>query len=208
MYTLYFLPDACSLATQAILHELKQPVDLVHKQDADDYDALNLAGTVPVLVDQNRVLTEGGAILLYLLDKHQNTLIAQSGDARQQAIENLLFANASMHPAYGRLFFIQQHISDEQAKAQAYEAAARGISKLWTVIERKLGDSRYLGGENPSPADFMLAVYSRWGQVFPVDITIGSNTSNMLDRVMARDSFRLALQREDAYQPVNASVGS
>ena len=34
MYTLYFLPSACSLTTQAILNELNQPVALIHKGEA------------------------------------------------------------------------------------------------------------------------------------------------------------------------------
>lgn len=34
MYTLYFLPGTCFLATQAILNKLIQPVELVHKGEA------------------------------------------------------------------------------------------------------------------------------------------------------------------------------
>lgn len=199
MYTLYFLPGACSLATQAILNELNQPLELIHKQDADNYDALNPAGTVPVLIDQNRVLNEGAAILLYLLDKHENHLIAKDGEKRQEAIENMLFANASMHPAYSRLFFIERNITNTEGKQQALAAAANSISNLWAVVEKKLQGKRYLGGETVSPADFMLSVYSRWGQSFPVNIAIGANTRRMIDSVIARDSFQKALQREGEY---------
>lgn len=199
MYTLYFLPGACSLATQAVLNELQQEVKLVHKQDAPDYTQLNPAGTVPVLVDNGRVLNEGVAILLYLLEKHDNTLLPNDAEARQQAIENMLFANASMHPAYGRLFFIENNLSANAAKQEAFSAAATAISNLWQVIEARLGTQRFLGGEQPSPADFMLTVYSRWGQAFPVDIQIGPRTRAMLDAVAARDSFVRALEREHHY---------
>jgi len=68
----------------------------------------------------------------------------------------------------------------------------------------KLQDKSYLGGDAPSPADFLLAVYSRWGQIFPVAITIGSYTRLMIDSVLARDSFQQALQREIAYQAIAA----
>ena len=34
MYTLYFLPGTCSLATQATLYKLIQPVELIHKGEA------------------------------------------------------------------------------------------------------------------------------------------------------------------------------
>lgn len=105
MYTLYFIPGACSLATQAILNELDQESTLVHKLEADHFETLNPVGTVPVLVDGDKVLNEGVAIILHLLNKHKNRLIPERGDARHQAIEHMMFANATMHPAYGRLFF-------------------------------------------------------------------------------------------------------
>ncbi len=200
MYTLYFLPGTCSLATQAILHELNQPVELIHRQDADNYETLNPAGTVPVLIDQNRVLNEGVAILLHLLDKHDNDLLPRDGAQRQQAIENMMFANASMHPAYGRLFFIDRHITHTETKQQALAAAAGAINKLWQAVETKLRGETYLGNDTPSPADFLLAVYSRWGEFFPVDITIGPNARRMIDQVTARASFQQALQRENLYR--------
>jgi len=204
MYTLYFIPGACSLATQAILNELNQAVELIHKEDADNYDVLNPVGTVPVLIDQNRVLNEGVPILLYLLDKHENKLIARDGEDRHQAIENMMFANASVHPAYGRLFFAEGNITNNEGKQQAFDAAASAINKLWAAVEDKLQGQAYLGGDFVSPADFLLAVYSRWGQSYPVDIVIGPNTRKMIDAVISRDSFQTALQRESDYRAVTA----
>ncbi len=138
MYTLYFIPGACSLATQAILNELNQESTLVHKLEADHFETLNPAGTVPVLVDGDMVLNEGVAIILHLLNKHKNNLIAESGDARHQAIENMLFANATMHPAYGRLFFAQANVNDAAARQQVFDSAAVAINRLWQVVEAKL----------------------------------------------------------------------
>lgn len=199
MYTLYFIPGACSLATQAILNELNQESTLVHKLEADHFETLNPAGTVPVLVDGDMVLNEGVAIILHLLNKHKNNLIAESGDARHQAIENMLFANATMHPAYGRLFFAQANVNDAAARQQVFDSAAVAINKLWQVVEAKLEHMPYLGGHDISAADILLAVYSRWGDFFPVDIVLGPRSWQMVDAVLKRDSMQLALQREEAY---------
>jgi len=199
MYTLYFIPGACSLATQAILNELNQESTLVHKLEADHFDTLNPAGTVPVLVDGDKVLNEGVAIILHLLNKHKNNLIAESGDSRHQAIENMLFANATMHPAYGRLFFAQANVKDAAARQQVFDSAAVAINKLWQVVEAKLEKMPFLGGQDISPADILLAVYSRWGDFFPVDIVLGPRSRQMVDAVLKRDSMQLALQREEAY---------
>lgn len=220
MYTLYYSPSACSLATQVVLHELGQAVEIKNVQQLDNFKAINPVGAVPVLVDHSlsntgegytdKTLTEGAAIILYLLNKHENTLLPAQGYARQQGIENLMFANATMHPSYSRLFFIAQHISDEtihdkKIKQAAFDTTAESINYLWQVVEQKLvaleNDEKFLGGsflggKKPSAADILLAVYSRWGASFPVEITLGPKVQKMLAAVFALPSFEKALAAE------------
>lgn len=206
MYTLYYLPSACSLATQVVLHELDQAVEIIDKQQVDNFKTINPVGTVPVLVDnsdtssQGTTRREGAAVMLYLLNKHPNTMLPATGEAREQAIQDIMFANATMHPAYGVLFFIAQNMSDKnagkQAKKSAFNAAAQAISSLWQVVEQQLEKQTFLGGDQPSAADIMLTVYSRWGANFPVEIQIGPNTQRMLQSVQAMPSFQRALTAE------------
>ena len=220
MYTLYYSPSACSLATQVVLHELGQTVEIKNVQQLDNFKAINPVGAVPVLVDHSlsnteegytdKTLTEGAAIILYLLNKHKNTLLSAQGYARQQGIENLMFANATMHPSYSRLFFIAQHIGDEsihdkKIKQAAFDTAAESINYLWQVVEQKLvaleNDEKFLGGsflggKKPSAADILLAVYSRWGASFPVEITLGPKVQKMLAAVFTLPSFEKALAAE------------
>ena len=203
MYKLYFLPSACSLATQVVIRELDQNVELVARDSDDNFSRLNPAGTVPVLIDDDLVLNEGAAILFYLLDKHPNSLMPAEENARLQATENILFANATMHPAYGRLFFVAQNVTDEDAKTQAFNAAAKAINALWQVVEDKLAHQPFLGGANPSAADILLAVYQRWGASFPVDIVLGPKAQGMVDAVHAMPSFVAALAAEDAVAASN-----
>ena len=197
MYTLYYLPNACSLATQVVLHELNQEVEIIDKQKVENFTAINPVGSVPVLVDNNRTLREGVAILLYLLDKHQNTMLPVTGTAREQTIQDMMFANATMHPAYGRLFFIAQNLSDEKIKQSAFEVAAQAIDSLWQVVEQQLEKQKFFGGDQPSAADILLTVYSRWGASFPVDIELGAKTQKMVDAVMLMPSFQRALAAEE-----------
>ena len=198
MYTLYYLPGACSLATQVILHELDQAVEIIDKQKVDDFTSINPVGTVPVLVDNGNARREGAAVILYLLNKHQNTMLPATGAARDIAIQDIMFANATMHPAYSRLFFIAQNISDELAKQSAFEAAAQAVTSLWQVVEQQLANQKFLGGDQPSAADIMLTVYSRWGASFPVDILLGHNSQKMLDAVQAMPNFQRALAAEQS----------
>jgi len=196
MYTLYYIPNACSLATQVVIHELGQPVELINPQQVDDFSAINPVATVPVLVENNHVHREGAAVILYLLDKHPNTMLPAAGAPRDKAIQDIMFANATMHPAYSRLFFIDQHIRDQTAKQSAFAAAAEAITRLWQVVEQQLAEQDFLGGEKPAAADIMLAVYCRWGASFPVDLPLGDNTRAMLKAVQAMPNFQRALAAE------------
>lgn len=196
MYTLYYLPDACSLATQVVLLELGQEVEIINKQSVKDYESINPVGDVPVLVENGVTRKEGAAILLHLLNTHSNKMMPTEGLEKERAVQNILFANATMHPAYGRLFFIGNNIHEDAAKQAAYEAAAGAINHLWSVVEQQLKDQDFLGGKHPSAADIMLTVYSRWGGSFPVDIQMGPNTQRMVAAVLALPTFQQAQANE------------
>jgi glutathione S-transferase len=190
VYTLYYSQGACSVATQVVLRELGQEVNIIDVAKLNDFKTINPVGSVPVLIDGNNTLTEGAAIMLHILNKHKSSLFPENENDRQQAIQHIMFANATMHPAYGRLFFLGQNISDEKAQQVAFNVAADSINQLWQVVENQLANKNFLGGDTPSAADIMLAVYSRWGGYFPVVITFGEKTSKMLSAVQAMPSFK------------------
>ncbi len=200
MYTLYYSPGACSVATQVILRELDQEVEIIDAQQHDNFKAINPIGAVPVLIDGDKALTEGAAIILHLLNKHKNSLFPENENGRQQAIQDIMFANATMHPAYGRLFFLSQHVHDKKAQQESLNSAAEAINQLWQVIEKQLVDKSFLGGNSPSAADIMLSVYSRWGAYFPVDIIFGEKTSKMLEAVQAMPNF---IKTDEAEQAIS-----
>lgn len=196
MYTLYFSPGACSLATQIILRELNQTVELVSKAKLVDYSQVNPLGAVPALGVDGKILTEGAAIILYLLSQHPSKLLPSAAEARQQAIEQLMFANATVHPAYSKLFFIAANLADGEAKHQAFNVAAGQLNKLWQRVEDLLAEQPYLGGQNASPADILLSVYENWGQFFPVTIALGPRSQAMIARVRSRPSYVAAVAAE------------
>lgn len=196
MYTLYYMPGACSLATNTVLRELKQDFNLIDKNKVSDFKSINPIGAIPVLKDGDMVIREGVAILLHLLSKHENNLLPSSGKGYLEGLQNMLFANATMHPAYGRLFFIAGNIDDGNAKAAAFSAAADAINGLWSVVESQLQDKPFLGGNSYSVADILLTVYASWGQYFPVDINIGERAQKMIDAVSELETFKQASAEE------------
>jgi glutathione S-transferase len=196
MYRLYYSPGACSLAIHALLNELEQEVELIDRKHAADFDRFESHGMVPVLVDDDQVIREGAAIILYLLEKHQHRMLPPSGPERARFIEWLMFANATLHPAYGRLFFLGSSLEDGTVKQHALNAASDTISALWAAVDRQLNRTPFVCGERICIVDMMLAVYASWGAYFPVDIHMSDKVKGMLEAVKAHPAFVKALEDE------------
>ncbi|MES2983813.1 MAG: glutathione S-transferase family protein [Pseudomonadota bacterium] len=203
MYTLYGMTGSCSMAVHVVLNELGETPTMVDVRVPDgqprpaEFLAINPRGNVPVLVDGDIVLREGGAIISYLLDKHDSPMLPKSGAGRAKALEWLMFANASMHPAYGRVFFTLRTISDAAAKEEALTAALAQIDKLWADVDAQLAKTSFICGNEVSAADILLAVIANWGMdSFAKRLTLGDNVKRMLRAVTARPAYQTAIAQE------------
>jgi len=191
------------MATHVLLNELKQPVTLedvsvpAGKPRSHEFLEINPRGNVPVLVDGDLILREGAAILLYLLEKHKSPLLPKDSVKRAKAIEMLMFANASLHPAYGKAFFVLRTLSNETSKKEAFAAVLEQINKFWKDLDTTLADSKFTCGEEMTVADILITVIANWGITgFPESPTLGENVKRMIKEVIALPSYQKALQEE------------
>ena len=202
MYTLYGMTGSCSMAVHAILNELNVPHEVKDVRVAEgqqrpaEFLKANPRGSVPVLVEGDFVIREGGAIISYLLDTHNSPMMPKSGHARATALEWLMFANATMHPAYGRVFFLMHTPMDATAKEQLLNVAFEKINTLWADVDAQLGKNPYVCGKECSAADILLTVIANWLATHNGKITFGSNCTRMFKAVSARPAFQKALSEE------------
>ncbi len=201
MYTLYGKNGTCSMAVHALLNELNQPTTYIHSFDADgkasaELRALNPVGQIPVLKDGDIVMTEGAAIMSYLLDKHESAMLPKSGAGRAAALQWLAFANATMHPAYGRVFFLKYNLGAEAAKSPLMATAVQKINDLWAVVDAQLAKHAYVTGDSISAADILLTVIANWTQNVPGTVTFGANVTRLLKEVSARPAYQKTLAAE------------
>jgi glutathione S-transferase len=202
MYKLYYSPGACSMAVHVALNECNQQVALekvnIREKRTPEFLKINPRGHVPVLVDGDLVIREGAAILIYLLEKHQSALLPKSGKERATALEWLCFCNSTLHPSYSRCFFLMRNTEDAKAKEQLLGVATAMLNKLWGEIEERLGKTAYLAGDNITIADILMTVIANWNDHLPspASITIGPRTKKLLQAVIARPSYKKALEVE------------
>jgi glutathione S-transferase len=210
MYKLYYSPGSCSMAVHIALLECNQKVDLERvdtmagQQRTPEYLKINPRGQVPVLIEGDHVIREGAAILIHVLEKHQNPLLPRGGKERTAALEWLMFCNATLHPAYARCFFLKRNATDGAEKEKLMDVAAAMINKLWEEVEHQLGRHTYLCGDQITMADILLTVIANWSPNVPRPINFGPHTKKLFKAVIVRPAYKKAMETEQVEYKVAA----
>jgi glutathione S-transferase len=202
-YKLYYAPGACSLAVHALLNELKLPYT-TQKIDTKaprtpEFLKINPRGAVPVLEIDGKILREGAAIIITLLETNKSPLLPSEGFERAKALEWLSFANSTLHPAYGRGFGLGYLPVDDKTKDTILNTKiVPQIQKYWDEVETQVKkEGGYLAGKQPTAADFLVTVIANWTpMLFGDKIKFGPGTQNLLRSISARPSYQKALSDE------------
>lgn len=200
MMKLYYSTGACSFAIHAVLNECGAEFDAQRveiskgENKTPEFLKLNPRGQVPVLVDGDTVLREGGAVMMYIADKFQSPLLPQSGAAKLAAIEWMMFCNATLHPAYSVCYGLMRQELDAAAKDKMMATARAKIQTLWDDVEAQLNKTEYIAGNEITVADFMLCTMANW--VMAAQPNFGPKTKALIQKVTARPSYQAALSEE------------
>lgn len=210
MYKLYSIAGSCSTGIHVLMRKLGQPVEIVMRSEIDDYAQLVPTNQVPALQSGDRLLTEGASIALYLLERHGE--LPQEVEARSELRQWLMFNYATLHPAYSKLFTVGGTMADGPEKNALMQVLAERVSELWQIVEARLlarsqaehnsaqqnrTGQTYVFGDQPSLIDYLLAVYSRWGDNFPtLNIELGEHTQRLIAHVMQLPEFVTAAEAE------------
>lgn len=196
MYTLYYKPGACSMAVHVILNELGVPFEAVKQDDlkSPEFLKLNPRGQIPLLVVDGEPVKEGAAMITWLLDTHDKDgrLMPKSGLPRAKALEWLMWNNASLHPASGKMFWLGKSGLDEKTRTELSKIFTGQLQALWDEADVRLAKTKYLAGESITAADILMAVIANWG----LPVTLGANVKRVLKDVIARPAYQKTLKAE------------
>jgi glutathione S-transferase len=201
MYTLYSKAGSCSMAVHVLLLELGQKVQVEPFKLADGSAnpkllAINPRGGVPAIQKGDVAMFEGGAILSWLCDEHDSPLMPRRGAARAKALQWLMFANATMHPAYGQAFFVNAQAIDQADKMALLNVIGSKVQDLWQVVDDQLAQGDYVCGNAMTVADILLSVIANWTSKLGVEVTFSPRLKAYFARVSGRGSFQEALAEE------------
>ncbi len=186
MLTLYFAPGASSMAVHIALHEIGVPFEARpisfrrREHQTPDFLAINPEGKVPVLLIDDRPLTEVAAILYYLARRFPEAGLLPAGDieAEAQAISWMSFIASTLHPA----------------RARGLEHAV----KIYGLADRKLGDRPWAVGRYSIADIHLFRLYWRFANsLHPAPGTFPHLEAHY-DRMMARPAVQRVCALESA----------
>ncbi|MEM7280061.1 MAG: glutathione S-transferase family protein [Pseudomonadota bacterium] len=197
MYRLYSIPGSCSTGIHVLLNKLGQKVEIVRRDDVEDYSEIVPTNQVPALSVADELLTKGSAIALYLLEEHG--VAPLPGKETREFRQWLLFNYATLHPTYSKLFMagVANVVEDPENRAILIDHVSDRLSTLWSIVDKRLEGREFVVGDAPTIVDYLLAVYANWGNSVPeADIKIGPNARRLIEQVIALPEFKTAVERE------------
>lgn len=141
------------------------PIDIGNGDQFDpDFLRISPNNRIPAIVDPDGpegkplMLMESGAILFYLAEKHGRFLPAE-GHARYTTIQWLMWQMGGLGPMLGQAHHFLQYAPEKIEYAM--KRYANEANRLYGVLDRRLGESRYLAGEEYSIADMAAWPWTR-----------------------------------------------
>ena len=146
------------------LEEMGLPYEIVgidhpnHDLERDDFRALNPFGQVPVIDDDGVVVTESGAILLYLAEKF-GEFIPREGAQRAECLSWLFWQMGSapyLGGGFGHFYAYAPSKMEYPINRFAMET-----KRQLDVLDKRLAQTRFIAGDDYTIAD--IAIWPWYG---------------------------------------------
>lgn len=199
MYTVYTIPGSCSSGITVLLEKLQLEYEPVKREDVKDYQDIVPTNQVPALkTPDGQIITEGAAIVLYLLEKHESSMLPEDLSKKAEFLRWLMFNYATLHPAYGKMFAVLYRIQmDDAQKGEVLKQLSAGVISLWAILDKELENKKFITGDEPTIIDYLATVYASWGKGFKdIDLPLGKNVERMVTEVANLPEFQAGYSKE------------
>lgn len=166
MYRLHsFCQSGNSFKVAFTLRALRQPWEAVfvdymqggQTRKAEWREGVNEMGEAPVLEDGDKRLSQSGAILSYLADKH-GQFGGRNADERYEVLRWLLFDNHKFTSYFATYRFMKAF--GATPPDPAVMAFLRGRAEgAFAIVDKHLAGRSYMVGDAPTIADFSMSAY-------------------------------------------------
>ena len=203
MIDLYTWPTPNGHKIQIALEELGLPYTVIAvdigegDQFKPEFLKISPNNRIPAIVDHDgpkgkpMALFESGAILIYLAEK-TGKLLAAKGNARYAAIQWLMFQMGGIGPMLGQAHHFRTYAREKIPYAiERYTSEAK---RLYSVLDRRLGEAAYLAGADYGIADIATFPWLRSWEKQGVTLPDYPNVQRWFDAIAARPAVQRGLQ--------------
>jgi len=162
--------------------------------DSPEYLAMNPNGLVPTLRDGELVVWESHAIVRYLSAEYGSGLLYPM-EARDRAMADQWtdWTATTFQPAWIAVFWNKVRTPQAEQDAATIERAVAAASRCFAIMDRRLGEAPYLGGEQLSYADIVAGVAMYRWTTMDIDRLALANVEAWHRRLEERAAFRKAV---------------
>jgi GST-like protein len=187
------------------LEEMELPYELVPidtrkgEQHEPAFLTINPNAKLPAIIDGDAVVFDSNAILLYLAQKTGKFLPAPTPAAHGQLLSWLMFVASGIGPYSGQSVHFR-NVAPEP-KEYAVNRYTFEAQRHWGILERRLGERRFMLGDDYTIVD--MAVWG-WSRLIPVVLGPDAmprfpHLQRHLDEIGARPAAARALALKDRH---------
>ena len=198
MITLHYTATANGLKAAIALEEMGLEYQVIDyplfegRHLTPEFRRLNPNCKLPLIVDDESgagaepmIIFETGAILLYLADK-TGLFMPKDGPARWEVVKWLIWQVAGHGPMNGQAHHFLRYAPEGEDYAIA--RYVNEATRLLNVLEYRLRDSNYLGGEQYSIADIAAWPWVQASWLLGIDLASFLMVSRWSEAISARDA--------------------
>ena len=167
-------------------------------QFSPEFLKINPNGKIPAIVDHDGpggkpyTVVESGAILLYLADK-TGKFLPKDTRKRFDVIQWMMIQMTGVGPMFGQW----THFKLMAPKGNDYSVSryATEVKRLFDLLEKRLGEVPYLGGDEYSIADIATFPWTRNHDAQGVKWEDNPNLARWFNAISARPAVKRALEK-------------
>lgn len=208
MFTLYYAPHTCSLASHIALKDAGAPYQLKRidfastEQRSPAYVAINPKARVPAMVTPRGILTETPAMLAFIAQSYPAARLAPLDDpfafAELQAFNSYLCS--TLHVAHAHRMRGYRWADEESSFADMKRVVPRAVGECYDLIERHMLKGPWVMGEAYTIADPYLFTIAQWLEDDGVDPARIPRVVEHRARMAERPNVQAAIAEEFAEQ--------
>ncbi len=146
-------------------------------------------GEVPVLVHGNKVFSQSGAILQYLV-RLTGMLGAQNPDEEIEILRWLLWDNYKLSSLCGVTRFLSNFVPEEKRPREVIQWHISRLRLSFGVLDDVLSRRDWLVGDRPTIADMSCCGYLYYPEPFGFHVSDWPHIGAWLDRIMQLDGWQ------------------